>query len=185
MRTIRTTTLSILGGTALVLSLSACGLTISFDGEEDGSGGEQTAEPVEEGSQEDPEAEPDAGGPAADAQSESAAPQDQEGAGGTPAEPADGGSAAGSGEGGFSLDENGTGTIPAEVLEEDIRAAYQKQGTVIEAVECSNDMSVWNETGSASCTVTAGGRDYYGVAKVVSVSGQQVQYELEFAGIDF
>lgn len=182
MRTLRTAkTLSVLGGLAAALSLSACGMTVSFDEpapEETAAeeAPEETAAPSEDGAA---DGTTDRSAPAADQPTTESEAGDGSGTGAGTED------AGGSGGAGFSLDEDGTGVIPADILEEDIREAYANQGTTIEAVECSNDMHVWNETGSSSCTVTAGGEEHYGVAKVVSVSGQQVEYELEFAGVDF
>ena len=86
----------------------------------------------------------------------------------------------------FTLDADGNGTIPVAVLEEDIKQAFEVQGTRIDSVECFSDLRVYAKGGSQSCDVAVtGDRTYYGVVKVTDVVGQNVHYKLEFAGIDF
>lgn len=86
----------------------------------------------------------------------------------------------------FTLDEEGNGTIPVAVLEEDIKQAFEDQGTRIDSVDCFSDLSVYAKSGSQTCDVAVtGDRTYYGVVKVTDVVGQNVHYKLEFAGIDF
>lgn len=91
-----------------------------------------------------------------------------------------GGEHAGADDPGFDIDENGNGTIPASLLEKDIKKAYSKQGTTVDEVECLNDLMIISKKGSASCNVTAYGEKRYGTVKVTSVSGNYVGYSLDF-----
>lgn len=156
------------GGFAAVLSLSACdGITINF-GEGEGEGQEPTTS--------EPAADPEAG-----------TTETEAAGGGTGGDTAGGDSGDDTSEqsAGFTLDENGNGKIPVAMLEDDITQAYKDQGTAIESVDCSSDMYVYDKSGSQSCDVVVAGEEYYGVVKVTDVVGQNVYYELEFAGIDF
>lgn len=193
------------GGFAAVLSLSACdGITINFG---EGEGQEPTTS--------EPAADPDAGTTETEAAGGGSTGGDPAGGdtegGGTSGTDTTGGHAAGGdttggdttgGEGtdtsggdsgddtseqsaGFTLDENGNGKIPVAMLEDDITQAYKDQGTAIDSVDCSSDMYVYAKSGSQSCDVVVAGEEYYGVVKVTDVVGQNVYYELEFAGIDF
>lgn len=192
------------GGFAAVLSLSACdGITINF-GEDEGEGQEPTTS--------EPAANPDAGTTETEAAGGDTAGGDSAGGdtsgtdtsgGDTTGTDASGGdTTGGDGSGtdssggdsgdetseqnaGFTLDENGNGKIPEAMLEEDITQAYSDQGTTVDSVDCFSDMHVYDKSGSQSCDVVVAGEEYYGVVKVTDVVGQNVYYELEFAGIDF
>lgn len=197
------------GGFAAVLSLSACdGITINF-GEDEGEGQEPTtSEPAADpdaGTAETEAAGGDssggdtAGGDSAggdtsgtDTTSGDATGGDTTGGGtkggdesGTDSSGGDSGDETSEQNAGFTLDENGNGKIPEAMLEEDITQAYSDQGTTVDSVDCFSDMHVYDKSGSQSCDVVVAGEEYYGVVKVTDVVGQNVYYELEFAGIDF
>jgi DNA mismatch repair ATPase MutL len=87
------------------------------------------------------------------------------------------------GEEGVELDEDGTGKIPADVLEEDIVHAYKKQGTTVDDVDCYSDLRIYGHRGSQSCTVTAMGKKHYGTVKVTSATQSGIYYSLEFPQI--
>lgn len=178
------------GGFAAVMSLSACdGITINF-GEDEGQQ-PSTSEPAADPDAGTTETQPaggdstggdTAGGSAAGGDSSGT---DTTGGEGTDTSGGDSGDDTSEQSAGFTLDENGNGKIPVAVLEEDITQAYEDQGTAIDSVDCFSDMHVYDKSGSQSCDVVVAGEEYYGVVKVTDVVGQNVYYELEFAGIDF
>lgn len=195
------------GGFAAVMSLSACdGITINF-GEGEGEGQQpSTSEPAADSNAGTTETQPagddstggdtaggsaaggdSAGGDAAggDTTGGDTTGGDTAGGEGTDTSGGDSGDDTSEQSAGFTLDENGNGKIPVAMLEDDITQAYKDQGTAIDSVDCSSDMYVYDKSGSQSCDVVVAGEEYYGVVKVTDVVGQNVYYELEFAGIDF
>ncbi|SMY11530.1 DUF4333 domain-containing protein [Brevibacterium jeotgali] len=185
------------GGFAAVMSLSACdGITINF-GEGEGEGQQPgTSEPAADpdagtaeteaaggdGTDDDSTGESAAGGDSSDTGTSG---DDTTGSGGTDTSGGDSGDDTSEQNAGFTLDENGNGEIPEDVLEDDITQAYADQGTTVDSVDCFSGMHVYSKSGSQSCDVVVAGEEYYGVVKVTDVVGQNVYYELEFAGIDF
>ena len=190
------------GGFAAVLSLSACdGITINF-GEGEGEGQEPTtSEPAADPEAGTTETEAAGGGSTGgdtaggdtsgtdttggDAAGGDTTGGDTTGSEGTGTSGGDSGDDTSEQSAGFTLDENGNGKIPVAMLEDDITQAYKDQGTAVDSVDCSSDMYVYAKSGSQSCDVVVAGEEYYGVVKVTDVVGQNVYYELEFAGIDF
>ena len=189
-------TITVAGAVAAALSLSACGMNISFGTPEQeqtqGQEGDETsanpdeqqeaATPAEESPEESESNDAAAGGSPGSSSSQGSSSSD----GYSTSTSAGEGSSSSSGEHasaddpGFDIDEHGNGTIPASLLEKDIEKAYSKQGTTVDEVECLNDLMVISKQGSASCNVTAYGEKRYGTVKVTSVSGNYVGYKLDF-----
>lgn len=193
----RTTTLMrtalAVGGLAAALSLSACdGVTINFGGDEQApASAEPTTDSGDDGTTGSDGTGSDTSG--AGGTGDDSSGTDGSGDGDTGGD-GNGGDGSGTDTSGgdssqqnadFTLDERGNGTIPEATLERDIKQAYADQGTTVETVDCSGDMSVYEKAGSQTCDVTVSGKTYYGVVKVTDVIGQNVHYKLEFAGIDF
>ena len=195
--------ITVAGALAAALSLSACDMKVSFGPtEQNGSDSHQPDEVAanpEEAQTNDPitEDSPDTSssqgtssgyGTSSDEGSTSSDGSSSSGAStsaGSSSSSSEGSSSSsgentGASDPGFDIDEHGNGTIPASMLEDDIRDAYSKQGTTIDEVECLNDLMIISERGSASCNVTAHGEKRYGTVKVTSVTGANVHYKLDF-----
>lgn len=190
--------ITVAGAVAAALSLSACDMNISFgdpnqEQTETQEGDEVAANPEEQDDAATPEEDapdesPDSsssqgsssshgyGTSSSDASSSSEGTSTSTGEGSSSSS----GEHAGTNDPGFEIDENGNGTIPATLLEKDIKKAYSKQGTTIDEVECLNDLMIISKKGSASCNVTAYAKKRYGTVKVTSVSGNYVGYSLDF-----
>lgn len=196
--------ITVAGTFAAALSLSACDMHVTFgdpqQNQNESQSQNETPQPPEEGA--NPEEaqqgevetnEPAAGDSPGTSSSQGSSSSDGSGASSSSSSSSSGtsasageGSSSSSGEGseadspGFDIDENGNGTIPASLLEKDIKNAYAKQGTTVDEVECLNDLMIISKRGSASCNVTAYGKKRYGTVKVTSVSGANVGYSLDF-----
>ncbi|GAA4511380.1 hypothetical protein [Brevibacterium yomogidense] len=195
----RTTTLMrtalAVGGVAAALSLSACdGVTINFGNEDEPPATTEPSADTDDSDTTDTDG-TDEGATDGDDTSRAGDGTDSGSGDDTGTGGDDSGSGTGSDTSGedtsqqnadFTLDEDGNGTIPVAVLEEDIKQAFEDQGTRIDSVDCFSDLSVYAKSGSQTCDVAVtGDRTYYGVVKVTDVVGQNVHYKLEFAGIDF
>lgn len=201
--------ITIAGAFAAALSLSACDMSISFGppDQEQTQESEEVAANPEESETDEPESDdaatedsPDSSSSqsssssddnatsssdsdsttGSDSSSSSSGTSTSAGGGSS----SSGGEHAGADDPGFEIDENGNGTIPASLLEKDIKKAYAKQGTTVDEVECLNDLMIISQKGSASCNVTAYGEKRYGTVKVTSVSGNYVGYSLDFPSFD-
>lgn len=196
--------ITVAGALAAALSLSACDMNISFgdpkqdqtetqeadevSANPDEQEGAETNDPVTE---ETPDSSSSQGSSSSDgygtstSDSDSSTSSSNASSSGTSTSAGEGSSSssgehAGADDPGFEIDENGNGTIPASLLEKDIKKAYSKQGTTVDEVECLNDLMIISKKGSASCNVTAYGEKRYGTVKVTSVSGNYVEYSLDF-----
>lgn len=191
--------ITVAGAVAAALSLSACDMNISFgdpnqnqtetqEGQEvaaspDEQEAAETKAPVTEDS---PDSSSSQGSSSSGGYGTTSSESDSSSSASGTSTSAGEGSSSSSGEHasaddpGLEIDEHGNGTIPASLLEKDIKKAYSKQGTTIDEVECLNDLMIISKKGSASCNVTAYGEKRYGTVKVTSVSGNYVGYSLDF-----
>lgn len=172
-------------GTALALSLTACG----------GSGGDKPAE-----DEKSEAAQTEKGGFGGGAvESEAAEAPESEPA---EAEPTDTKSTdpyadsakttSWASDEGMKIDKKGNGTVPASSIEADLVDLFENklEFTVTEA-ECASDMELREWYGFKTCNVTVkdkealkGEKTYYGTVKIVDHKDKMVKYELKFPGID-
>ena len=172
-------------GTALALSLTACG----------GSGGDK---PAEDEKSEAAQTEKEGFGGGA-VESEAAEAPESEPA---EAEPTDTKSTdpyadsakttSWASDEGMKIDKKGNGTVPASSIEADLVDLFENklEFTVTEA-ECASDMELREWYGFKTCNVTVkdkealkGEKTYYGTVKIVDHKDKMVKYELMFPGID-
>ena len=172
-------------GTALALSLTACG----------GSGGDKPAE-----DEKSEAAQTEKGGfGGGSVESEAAEAPESEPA---EAEPTDTKSTdpyadsakttSWASDEGMKIDKKGNGTVPASSIEADLVDLFENklEFTVTEA-ECASDMELREWYGFKTCNVTVkdkealkGEKTYYGTVKIVDHKDKMVKYELKFPGID-
>ena len=210
IRTRAARALTVAAGTALALSLGACGLLGGDQGDEEappnrpweaaqsadagggpegisseGDGltvpGEGSSTKSAEGSSEgDPE------GDSADDESgdESGEGSDngREGVGPEDGEPR---TASLAGDDSIEIDEDGNGVVPKEALAIDIEDLFvNKYDIPVEEVTCSDDMKIVAERGSQNCEIVTADRTYFGTTAIVGFDGEMVEYELYFPGLD-
>ena len=93
---------------------------------------------------------------------------------------------------GMKIDKKGNGTVPASSIEADLVDLFENklEFTVTEA-ECASDMELREWYGFKTCNVTVkdkealkGEKTYYGTVKIVDHKDKMVKYELKFPGID-
>ena len=93
---------------------------------------------------------------------------------------------------GMKIDKKGDGIVPASSIEADLVDLFENklEFTVTEA-ECASDMELREWYGFKTCNVTVkdkealkGEKTYYGTVKIVDHKDKMVKYELLFPGID-
>ena len=93
---------------------------------------------------------------------------------------------------GMKIDKKGNGTVPARSIEADLIDLFEnKLEMKVKKAECANDMDLNEWYGFETCDVTVkdkkrttGERTYYGTVKIVDHKDKMVKYELKFPGID-
>ncbi|MFB9775832.1 DUF4333 domain-containing protein [Brevibacterium otitidis] len=175
---------TVLAGGAAALSLSACGIEISFDNPNKDD--EQSTEEEQNGEE--------------DTQQDQKQPDSSEGADGSGISNGSG-SDSGAGSGGSGSSDSGSGSgsgtdtgsgggadpiIEASKLEASIKEqAEQQSGISGITVEC-NDLRASRVGATTTCTMDVpGDKKYFPIAKVTSINGNYVEYKLEFPGVDF
>lgn len=89
------------------------------------------------------------------------------------------------GDSSVELDEDGTGTFPAEALEADIKDLFVNKFDVpVTEVICAHDVSMYQGRGSGICDLETDERTYYGSVIVEQDEGELFKYELQFPGLD-
>lgn len=172
-------------GTALALSLTACG----------GSGGDKPAE-----NQKSEAAQTEEGGFGGGAVESKEA--DAPGSEPAEAEPTDTKSTdpyadaakttSWASDDGMKIDKKGNGTVPASSIEADLVDLFEnKLDFTVKKAECATDMDLTEWYGFETCNVTVkdkealkGEKTYYGTVKIVDHKDKMVKYELKFPGID-
>ncbi|UVI37162.1 hypothetical protein [Brevibacterium spongiae] len=174
-------------GTALALSLAACG----------GSGGDKPADDQKSEAAQSTEDESSSGGgfgggaattPAASEPAESE-PTDTKST-----DPyADAAKTTNwASDDGMKIDKKGNGTVPASSIEADLVDLFEnKLEMKVKKAECAGDMELQEWYGFKTCNVTVEDKDrtkgewtYYGTVKIVDHKEKMVKYELKFPGID-
>ncbi|MGC3022798.1 hypothetical protein [Brevibacterium sp. FAM 24630] len=172
-------------GTALALSLAACG----------GSGADKPAEDTQSEAAESPEGGFGGG-------SVETTPAESPGSEPAEAEPTDTESTDPfadaakttnwASDDGMKIDKDGNGTVPASSIEADLVDLFEnKLELKLKEAKCDSDMELREWYGFKSCQVTVkdkeaykGERKYFGTVKIVDHKGQMIKYELMFPGID-
>ncbi|WP_167194595.1 hypothetical protein [Brevibacterium pigmentatum] len=93
---------------------------------------------------------------------------------------------------GMKIDKKGNGTVPASSLEADLVDLFEnKLDFTVTKAECATDMDLTEWYGFETCNVTVkdkeaikGEKTYYGTVKIVDHKEKMVKYELMFPGID-
>lgn len=93
---------------------------------------------------------------------------------------------------GMKIDNKGNGTVPASSLEADLVDLFEnKLDFTVTKAECATDMDLTEWYGFETCNVTVkdkeaikGEKTYYGTVKIVDHKEKMVKYELMFPGID-
>ena len=93
---------------------------------------------------------------------------------------------------GMKIDKKGNGTVPASSLEADLVDLFEnKLDFTVTKAECATDMDLTEWYGFETCNVTVkdkealkGEKTYYGTVKIVDHKDKMVKYELKFPGID-
>lgn len=206
-RSIITKTATVLAGGITVLSMSACGLQISF-GETGGSNDSSTDTDrrEDENTRQDTDA-PEThnqnrgsdtsagsgsssgtGADGSDSGTDAGGSDSGTGAGGPGSGTRAGGSgngtgAGGSGSGSYS---GGSHRVPGHVLAADIKQVAEADlGISGITVDC-NDLHARSVGSTTTCTMDVpGDKKYFPLAKVTKIDGTHVTYDLEFPGVDF
>lgn len=200
-------------GVAGALTLSGCGLLPFGQGTDEPCGSSQAGcvqvDPSTEGGAGEPTTQPTADSPETGVTTEAGTggAGEADGSGGT--DGADGssgsGEADGAGDSGGSgqdeedwisteslagdpsveLDEDGSGTFPAEALEADIMDLFVNKFDVpVTEVVCAHDVSMYQGRGSGICDLETDERTYYGSVIIEQDEGELFKYELQFPGLD-
>lgn len=93
---------------------------------------------------------------------------------------------------GMKIDKKGNGTVPASSIEADLVDLFEnKLDFTVKKAECATDMDLTEWYGFETCNVTVkdkealkGEKTYYGTVKIVDHKDKMVKYELKFPGID-
>ena len=89
------------------------------------------------------------------------------------------------GDDSIEVDEDGNGVVPKEALAIDIEDLFvNKYDIPVEEVTCSNDMKIIADRGSQNCEIVTEERSYYGTVAIVGFEGEMVEYELYVPGLD-
>ncbi|SMY11529.1 hypothetical protein [Brevibacterium jeotgali] len=193
--------LAVTGGTALALSLGACGLLDDRTDEvPEGTQTQEAAQTADAGSgpkgmsstgnglTEPGEGAATDGGStdapedAAHDSSDDAAASGRGGAGPEDGEPR---TASLAGDDSIDIDDEGNGTVPKEALAADIEDLFVNSYDIpVDDVTCSSDMTVVASRGSQNCEIVTTERSYYGTVAIIGFEGEMVEYELYFPGLD-
>ena len=92
----------------------------------------------------------------------------------------------------MKVDEEGNGTVPARSIEADLIDLFEnKLDMKVKKADCGDDMDLREWYGFETCDVTVkdksayeGEKTYYGTVKIVDHKGEMIKYELKFPGID-
>lgn len=184
-------------GVAAALTLSGCGLLPFGQGTDEPCGSAQAGcvqvDPSTEGTDGagEPTTQPTADSPEAGATTEAGAgvageTDGADGAGGSGEEEEDWISTESlAGDSSVELDEDGTGTFPAEALEADIKDLFVNKFDVpVTEVVCAHDVSMYDGRGSGICDLETDERTYYGSVIIEQDEGELFKYELQFPGLD-
>ncbi|WP_019158527.1 hypothetical protein [Brevibacterium senegalense] len=184
-------------GVAGALTLSGCGLLPFGQGTDEPCGSAQAGcvqvDPSTEGTDGagEPPNQPTADSPEAGATTEAGAgvageTDGADGAGGSGEEEEDWISTESlAGDSSVELDEDGTGTFPAEALEADIKDLFVNKFDVpVTEVVCAHDVSMYDGRGSGICDLETDERTYYGSVIIEQDEGELFKYELQFPGLD-
>lgn len=184
-------------GVAGALTLSGCGLLPFGQGTDEPCGSAQAGcvqvDPSTEGTDGagEPTTQPTADSPEAGATTEAGAgvageTDGADGAGGSGEEEEDWISTESlAGDSSVELDEDGTGTFPAEALEADIKDLFVNKFDVpVTEVVCAHDVSMYDGRGSGICDLETDERTYYGSVIIEQDEGELFKYELQFPGLD-
>jgi hypothetical protein len=176
--------MTVAAGTALALSLSACG------------GGDEPAEGEKSEAAQATEDSSDGGGFGGGAASSPAASEPAE------AEPTDTKSTdpfadaarttSWASDDGMKIDKKGNGTVPASSIEADLIDLFENKVEMkVKKAHCDEDMDLREWYGFESCQVVVkdkeaynGEKKYFGTVKIVDHKDKMVKYELMFPGID-
>ncbi|MFP3397091.1 hypothetical protein ACSBQT_13780 [Brevibacterium sp. H602] len=93
---------------------------------------------------------------------------------------------------GMKIDKKGNGIVPASSIEADLVDLFEnKLDFTVKKAECATDMDLTEWYGFETCNVTVkdkealkGEKTYYGTVKIVDHKDKMVKYELMFPGID-
>lgn len=93
---------------------------------------------------------------------------------------------------GMKIDKKGNGIVPASSIEADLADLFEnKLDFTVKKAECATDMDLTEWYGFETCNVTVkdkealkGEKTYYGTVKIVDHKDKMVKYELMFPGID-
>jgi hypothetical protein len=93
---------------------------------------------------------------------------------------------------GMKIDKKGNGTVPASSIEADLTDLFEnKLDLKVKEAKCDSDMDLNEWYGFESCQVTVkdkdayeGKRKYFGSVKIVDHKDKMIKYELKFPGID-
>lgn len=93
---------------------------------------------------------------------------------------------------GMKIDKKGNGIVPASSIEADLVDLFEnKLDFTVKKTECATDMDLTEWYGFETCNVTVkdkealkGEKTYYGTVKIVDHKDKMVKYELMFPGID-
>lgn len=184
-------------GVAGALTLSGCGLLPFGQGTDEPCGSAQAGcvqvDPSTKGTDGagEPTTQPTADSPEAGATTEAGAgvageTDGADGAGGSGGEEEDWISTESlAGDSSVELDEDGTGTFPAEALEADIKDLFVNKFDVpVTEVVCAHDVSMYDGRGSGICDLETDERTYYGSVIIEQDEGELFKYELQFPGLD-
>lgn len=202
-RSIITKTATVLAGGITVLSMSACGLQISF-GETGGSDDsstdtdrrddENTRQDTGTPETHDQNRDSDTSGGSGSSSGSGSGSGSGTGAGDSGSGTGSSGSGSGTGSGGSGSGGNsgsgsysgGSHRVPGHVLAADIKQVAEADlGISGITVDC-NDLHARSVGSTTTCTMDVpGDKKYFPLAKVTKIEGNHVTYDLEFPGVDF
>lgn len=199
IRTYAIRALTVTAGTALALSLGACGLLddrTDRDPDEaqtpeaaqttDAAGGPEGISSQGDGLTNPGEDAPTDGGSTGTSEDGSDDSSDdasgREGVGPKDGEPR---TASLAGDDSIEVDDEGNGVVPKEALAVDIEDLFvNKYDIPVEEVTCSNDMKIIAHRGSQNCEIVTEEKTFFGTVAIVGFDGEMVEYELYFPGLD-
>lgn len=190
-RALITKSATVVAGLATALTLSACSFEFSVGPGGEGNGEEQTEETTErdrnDGDETRPEDDTNAGGTRDDSGTEERETSDQE-----PTEDTGTGSGngAGSSEDEYTSDsgssDSGTVTIPGSELAVSVKEAAEEESGVTGIDVTCRDLRAYDVGATTTCDMEMpNGDKYFPLVKVTSITGNNVEYKLEFPGVHF